>query len=275
MGSHRPAATSATTTATRPGARPPGTPTLRTVRHGRGRTVGRIGVLSALVAATVVVPISQQAIANGGVVNLLGSNTLPSTVSALVSLPSSGQVPASLTAAGPVVNRDIESVSRSLDRDTPLPGCSGARPSKAYANGQLPASALCTLWDGHTQARADYAVALAELNNAFVVQFGADLCLSSGYRTLAQQRAVKAQKGGLAATPGKSNHGLGLAVDFCTSETSGARWDWLNANGAVYGIANPDWARPGGSGPHERWHWEFTAAVVEDNSYTGTTAGDN
>ncbi|MCG2798256.1 MAG: M15 family metallopeptidase [Cellulomonas sp.] len=241
----------------------------------RFRAAGRFGVLSALVAATVVVPVSQQALADGGVLTQLASSgTMPSTVSALASLSSSAQVPASLAAAGPVVDRDTDTASRTLDRDTVLPGCSGLTPTTLSANGQLPASDLCTLWDGHTQARADYAVALAQLNQAFVIQFGADLCLSSGYRTLAQQRAVKAQKGGLAATPGKSNHGLGLAVDFCTSETTGARWTWLNANGPTYGIENPDWAKPGGSGPHERWHWEFTAAVAEDNSYTGATAGD-
>jgi hypothetical protein len=230
-------------------------------------------VLSALVAATVVIPVSQQALANGGSVSqLMGDGSLPSTVSALVSLSTTSQVPASLAAAGPVVDRDAGTVSRALDRDQVLAGCSGVAPGTEYPNGQLPRSALCTLWDGHTQARSDYAVALAQLNNAFVARFGADLCLSSGYRTLAQQRAVKAEKGGLAATPGKSNHGLGLAVDFCTSETTGARWTWLNANGPLYGIANPDWAKPGGSGPHERWHWEFTAAVEADNSYTGATS---
>ncbi|MCG2801319.1 MAG: M15 family metallopeptidase [Cellulomonas sp.] len=232
-------------------------------------------MLTALVAATVVVPVSQQALASGGVLTQLASSgTLPSTVSALASLSSSAQVPASLAAAGPVVDRDTDTASRTLDRDTLLPGCSGLTPTRLAANGQVPESDLCTLWDGHTQARTDYAVALAQLNQAFVLQFGADLCLSSGYRTLAQQRAVKAQKGGLAATPGKSNHGLGLAVDFCTSETSGARWTWLNANGPTYGIENPEWAKPGGSGPYERWHWEFAAAVAEDNSYTGATAGD-
>ena len=35
---------------------------------------------------------------------------------------------------------------------------------------------------------------------------------------------MKAQKGGLAAVPGKSNHGLALAVDLCQDQTSGAKW---------------------------------------------------
>jgi len=30
---------------------------------------------------------------------------------------------------------------------------------------------------------------------------------------------------------------------------------------------NPAWARPGGSGPHEKWHWEYTKGVMEDGEY--------
>ncbi|MCR6689422.1 MAG: M15 family metallopeptidase [Cellulomonas sp.] len=117
--------------------------------------------------------------------------------------------------------------------------------------------------------RADAASALAQLNTLYVAQFGADICVSSGYRTLQQQYAVKAQKGGLAAQPGKSNHGWGLAVDFCSSMTSGSRWDWLQANAATYGFENPDWAQPGGSGPYERWHWEYLKGVKADGEYYG------
>ena len=82
-----------------------------------------------------------------------------------------------------------------------------------------------------------------------------------------QQRAVKAQKGGLAAAPGKSNHGWGLAVDLCQDQTSGVKWAWLNENGPAYGWANPAWALPGGSGPHERWHWEYVKGVKDDGEY--------
>ena len=59
----------------------------------------------------------------------------------------------------------------------------------AGLNGQLTAANLCTLWDNHTQLRIDAAQSLAEFSQAFAAQFGADLCLSSGYRTLAQTAA--------------------------------------------------------------------------------------
>ena len=110
-------------------------------------------------------------------------------------------------------------------------------------------------------------MSLAEFNQAFAARFGGDLCLASGYRTLAQQRAVKAQKGGLAAAPGKSNHGWGLAVDLCQDQTSGVKWKWINDNGPTYGWQNPAWALPGGSGPHEKWHWEYAKGVQADGEY--------
>jgi LAS superfamily LD-carboxypeptidase LdcB len=116
--------------------------------------------------------------------------------------------------------------------------------------------------------RADAAVALAGLNQAYTAQFGEELCITDGYRSYAQQVAVKAAKPGLAATPGKSNHGWGLAVDFCADSYSGQRWDWLKEHGPQYGWDNPAWAREGGAGPYEPWHWELTeaVAVLEDGS---------
>jgi len=242
-------------------------------RRGATRLLGRVGVLGALVGITVVLPISQSALAAAGVPLAFATPhvSLPSTVDALTAVPASQQPPASLLSASGadmmVDAADIERVSRSVER-SPLPGCDGVR-RPASKNGQIPASSLCTLFDGHTQMRADAAVALAKLNEAYVAKFGSDMCLESGYRTLAQQYAVKAERGGLAATPGTSNHGWGLAVDFCSRETSGARWTWLKENGPLYGFQNPSWAQPGGSGPHEPWHWEFVAGVAEDGYWAG------
>lgn len=249
----------------------PDNPTERPARRSLTRLLGRFGVLGALVAVTVVVPVTQGAMGLPTAMGL-GSTTagtrLPSTVAALTAALPSQLPPASLQSA---TDADfavaLQTVSRSAERAV-LVGCAGARPS-AGVNGRLPTSSLCTLFDGHTQMRSDAAVVLATLNEAYVARFGADLCLSSGYRTFAQQRAVKAQKGGLAAAPGKSNHGWGLAVDLCSLETSGARWAWLNDNAPLYGFDNPAWARAGGGGPYEKWHWEYTKGVMEDGEYYG------
>lgn len=236
-----------------------------------GRVAVRLGVVGALAAVTVAVPLSRGSLGDTDVLSGLPTDrgTLPSTVSALTAQPSSASPPASL-AAGDTSLLDARAeglVSRDFGRE-PIPGCDPSARA-AGLNGLLATEDLCTLWDGHTQMRADAASALAQLNTLYVAQFGADICVSSGYRTLQQQYAVKAQKGGLAAQPGKSNHGWGLAVDFCSSMTSGSRWDWLQANAATYGFENPDWAQPGGSGPYERWHWEYLKGVKADGEYYG------
>ncbi len=240
------------------------------VRRRSTRVLGRSGVLAALVGVTVVVPVSQ-GVADGDI--SLGAQptaeaSLPSTVAALTALPLSDLPPTALVSTdGSARLRELVDASRDAERSA-LPGCDGStRP--AGDNGLLATKDLCTLWDGRTQMRADAAVALAELNEAHVARFGTDLCLSSGYRTLAQQRSVKAQKGSLAATPGKSNHGWGLAMDFCSIETSGARWTWLNDNGPTFGWENPTWAKRGGSGPYEPWHWEYIKGVKADGEYYG------
>lgn len=227
----------------------------------------RAGVLVTLAAVTVAIPLSQQSAHSEDRADVQADATLPSTVEALTSSSSAVLPPASLVSGDATAVRAQVDVSRSEEREI-LPGCDGEA-GTASANGQLPQGDLCYLWDGGTQLRADAAEALAELNAMWVTRFGTDLCLSSGYRTLAEQRAVKAQKGGLAAPAGRSNHGWGLAVDLCSSQTTGAQWEWLNENAPVFGWENPAWAQPGGSGPYERWHWEYTKGVMADGEYYG------
>lgn len=241
------------------------------IAHGpRGGTwAARTGVVAALLGVTVVVPVVENALPGGGDFGdpAVVEAQLPDTVEALTASSASGLPPASLVSADASPMRSDLTASRSEERE-PLPGCDGATRA-AGANGLLATGDLCTLWEGKTQLRADAAVSLAVLNQAFIARFGVDMCISSGYRTLAQQRSVKAQKGGLAAAPGKSNHGWGLAVDLCSSETTGAKWTWLNENAPSFGWDNPAWARPGGSGPYERWHWEYTKGVQEDGEFYG------
>ncbi|WP_258726462.1 M15 family metallopeptidase [Cellulomonas sp. NS3] len=241
------------------------------IAHGPrgGAWAARTGVVAALLGVTVVVPVVENALPGGGDFGdpAVVEAELPDTVEALTASSASGLPPASLVSADASPMRSDLTASRSEERE-PLPGCDGATRA-AGANGLLATGDLCTLWEGKTQLRADAAVSLAVLNQAFIARFGVDMCLSSGYRTLAQQRSVKAQKGGLAAAPGKSNHGWGLAVDLCSSETTGAKWTWLNENAPSFGWDNPAWARPGGSGPYERWHWEYTKGVQEDGEFYG------
>jgi D-alanyl-D-alanine carboxypeptidase len=144
-----------------------------------------------------------------------------------------------------------------------LPGCSGVARTTNAPNGQLPSTELCTLWNPKHRLRADAAVALAKLNIAYKQHFGNNICLTDSYRTLASQVRLRSAKPGLAAVPGTSEHGWGLAVDMCDGVEKGAsspRWQWLRENSADYGWDNPAWAQPGASSQYEPWHWEYNPA---------------
>lgn len=157
------------------------------------------------------------------------------------------------------MDRDAVLVSRSAER-TPR-GCSGVV-TAVGPNGRLPDSALCDLWQAPFRDRPDAVVALFALNDLYRVKFGVDMCLSSAYRDFEQQRALDAQKGGLAAPAGTSNHGWGLAVDLCESVYTGESGRWLHEVGPAFGWENPAWAHAGGNGPFEPWHWEYAEAVA-------------
>ncbi|MFD2795198.1 M15 family metallopeptidase [Promicromonospora vindobonensis] len=172
------------------------------------------------------------------------------TSAAGVTVPGDASMPAE--EAGPV----------KVEAPPALPGCDGEA-TGSELNGQVPESELCDLWDGYPPIRADAAVALARLNQEYTDQFGEAMCLTDGYRSYAQQVAAKAAKPTLTATPGRSNHGWGLAVDICADSYAGERWDWLKAHAPEHGWDNPQWAQSGGSGPYEPWHWEFAAAVEQ------------
>lgn len=145
---------------------------------------------------------------------------------------------------------------------TLAPGCTGEVSSRAMTNGNglLDTADLCALWDGKHQLRPDAALAMARLDLAFREAFGEDISISDAYRTYGSQVAVRAEKPALAARPGTSLHGWGIAVDLGGGVSSGGeRYQWLMEHAGEYGWENPTWARPGGGGPHEPWHWEYAA----------------
>ncbi|WP_407343420.1 M15 family metallopeptidase [Pengzhenrongella phosphoraccumulans] len=188
----------------------------------------------------------------------------PTVVEALLAAPVDVAVPVKLLAG---LTKNAERASRSLARD-PVPGCDGIA-SGAGENGRVPASELCDLWQHPYQDRADAVVSLDALNDSFKARFGTDMCLSSAYRDREEQAALRAKKGSIAAPAGQSNHGWGLAVDFCPSVYTGQAGQWMADVGPVFGWSNPAWARRGGGGSFEPWHWEFTAAVAEKDGTGG------
>jgi len=62
----------------------------------------------------------------------------------------------------------------------------------------------------------------------------------------------------LAAVPGTSNHGWGIAVDLSggINRFGTAEHQWMRRNAPYFGWILPSWAQERGSRP-EAWHWEF------------------
>jgi LAS superfamily LD-carboxypeptidase LdcB len=125
-----------------------------------------------------------------------------------------------------------------------------------YGNGQLPGADKCGLSFASGSIRCDAAAQLERMNQAYKLKFGKNIQVTDTYRTYGQQLAVKAAKGYLAATPGTSNHGNGIAIDLGGGiQSSGsAQHQWMVAHAADFGFENPDWAR---TTKIEPWHWEY------------------
>jgi len=96
------------------------------------------------------------------------------------------------------------------------------------------------------------ACAFSKMRSA-ALKAGVTLTISSGFRTFARQQyfyhcyLCKCCNGGnLAAIPGTSNHGLGLALDLNTA--SPGVYNWLANHARTYGFIR--------TVPSELWHWE-------------------
>lgn len=170
--------------------------------------------------------------------------------------------------------RLVGSVSRSASGETSqasrpmpnLPGwlaaCKRTSEKTPEPNGLISDENLCELPTGRLLLRADAARAWWLVSRRYEQQFGEPLCVTDAYRDLGSQQRLYELKPELAARPGTSNHGLGVAVDLCGgAESFGtAQHAWLRENADKAGLINPRWAQVSGSKP-EPWHWEFTPAV--------------
>ena len=139
------------------------------------------------------------------------------------------------------------------------PSFDGVRAWGGYPNGLIPPSAMCPLGVAGHSLRCDAAAAYRAMSAAFASAFGTPICITDSYRTYAGQVKLYGEKPALAAVPGTSNHGWGLAVDLCGGiERFGtSAYRWMSANAGRYGWLHPEWADPG-NGREEPWHWEFS-----------------
>jgi cell wall-associated NlpC family hydrolase len=131
-----------------------------------------------------------------------------------------------------------------------------------YPNGFIPLTALCGIGIAGHALRCDAASSFQAMSAAFGSSFGRPLCVTDSYRTFDSQVRLYGLKPALAAIPGTSNHGWGLAVDLCGGAQSFGtpEYAWLARFAPSFGWSNPPWAQPG-RGREEPWHWEFVGTV--------------
>jgi len=135
-------------------------------------------------------------------------------------------------------------------------------------NGQFPSTMLAYLgWPeaDHLRLVPAAAASLTRLAAKFERDHGKPLYVTDAYRTLASQVSLKISKSKFAATPGTSNHGLGLATDLASRINVEGSLEhlWMEVHGPTFGWINPAWATnyDPRDGQHEPWHWEYHAGL--------------
>jgi D-alanyl-D-alanine carboxypeptidase len=122
----------------------------------------------------------------------------------------------------------------------------------AYGNGQIPRSALQEVGTTGHRLWAPAGQALESLMAA-AAREGVQIGITDSYRSydaqvdVAQRKGLYSQ-GGLAAEPGTSPHGWGLAVDL---DLDGQAQAWMRANAERFGLVEDT--------PREPWHWVYRA----------------
>jgi len=138
------------------------------------------------------------------------------------------------------------------------PACT-IRGNAGRPNGMLDPASLCRLWGTSRHVlRYDAANAFNALSKFHQRVKGRPICVTDSYRTYAEQVDVYRRKPALAAVPGTSRHGWGIALDLgCGIQSFGTTaYRWMKTYGPRFGWVHPRWAEPSGSMP-EPWHWEF------------------
>jgi LAS superfamily LD-carboxypeptidase LdcB len=121
---------------------------------------------------------------------------------------------------------------------------------KAYGNGRVPAEALSTI-SGTSHQLWSPAARSFEAMQAAAAAEGVTIGITDSYRTYESQVDLVARKGlysqgGLAASPGTSMHGWGVALDLRLDASAQA---WMRSNGGRYGFVE--------NVPREPWHWQY------------------
>ncbi len=125
----------------------------------------------------------------------------------------------------------------------------------AYGNGKIPATALGKVGDTGHQLWAPAAESLTKMI-ADAKKDGVTIGITDSYRSYDEQVDLARRKGlysqgGLAAKPGTSEHGWGMAADLDLNSTAQA---WVRKHGDEYGFVE--------NVPRESWHWAYKPKSV-------------
>lgn len=119
-----------------------------------------------------------------------------------------------------------------------------------YGNGKLPDSALSSINGTSAKLWTPAARSFEALKSAAAAD-GVTIGITDSYRTYESQVDLAARKGlysqgGLAAAPGTSDHGWGMALDLGLDTKALA---WMRENAGDYGFVEDT--------PRESWHWGY------------------
>ncbi len=122
----------------------------------------------------------------------------------------------------------------------------------AYGNGTIPAAALAPVGSTGHSMWAPAANGLGQMIDAAATD-GVAIRITDSYRPIDVQERLAKEKGlynegGLAAVPGTSNHGWGVATDL---DLDGPALEWMRTNAWRYGFVEDV--------PREPWHWTYRA----------------
>lgn len=126
----------------------------------------------------------------------------------------------------------------------------------AYGNGRIPEGVLEPIGIGRHRLWGPAAQAFRRMYVDALLQ-GVVIGVTDSYRSYEAQVDVARRKGlykygGLAATPGRSNHGWGLALDL---DLDYEAQQWMRKNAGAYGFVEDT--------PREPWHWGYYGHVQQ------------
>jgi D-alanyl-D-alanine carboxypeptidase len=122
-----------------------------------------------------------------------------------------------------------------------------------YGNGRIPAGALQQVGTTGHKLWAPAAESLTRMIDD-AKKDGVHIGITDSYRPYTEQIDLAKRKGlysqgGLAAKPGTSEHGWGMATDL---DLNSSALSWMRQNGEKYGYVN--------NVPRESWHWAYKPA---------------